>query len=202
MKSRTFLLLIAIAGILTLALSITIAIQLENRDSFCASCHTEPESAYYARSLSNPRDLASAHANAEVLVRCIDCHSGEGPMGRVASISQGASDLLSYISGNYQQPAIIQNPLGDQACTKCHTPVNSNSANPQEFTITSSSHYHLESYLNEWNIQADNPFGTCSICHISHTENIDISTGYIEQTTTNLACDQCHRVLSGWIPPD
>lgn len=202
MKSRKFLIFIVIAGFLAIPFSITIAIHIENRDSFCASCHTEPESAYYARSLSNPSDLASTHAQAKELVRCIDCHSGEGTKGRMISLSQGFSDLMTYLTGNYQQPATTQNPLGDQACTKCHILLNGSTANSQQITIASTSHYHIESYLNEWNLRAANPGGTCSLCHVSHSKTINANEGYIEKTITNLACDQCHRVLSGWIPPE
>ncbi|MCH7480837.1 MAG: hypothetical protein IIC79_05535 [Chloroflexi bacterium] len=117
------------------------------------------------------------------------------------SLSQGFSDLMTYLTGNYQQPATTQNPLGDQACTKCHTLLNSITANPQQITIVSTSHYHIESYLNEWNLRASNPTGTCSLCYVSHSNTINANEGYIEKTITNLACDQCHRVLSGWIPP-
>lgn len=202
MNARKSLFLVGIMMILVVPLSITIAIQLENRDSFCASCHTEPESAYYARSLSNPSDLASAHAHAGEIVRCIDCHSGEGMSGRMASISQGASDLVAYITGNYQQPSITQNPIGDQACTKCHSPLDTSNPQSTRNAIASTSHYHIQSYLNEWNIRAINPIGTCSVCHVSHAEIIDASEGYIEKTATNIACDQCHRTLSGWIPAD
>ena len=50
----------AVTGLATVAG----ATQFENRDSNCASCHTEPESAYVARAHGAVRsvDLASAHA--------------------------------------------------------------------------------------------------------------------------------------------
>jgi hypothetical protein len=60
-------------GIILASGGLVTAIQLENRNAFCASCHTEPESEYYQRSLAAPVDLASAH-NAKN-VACIQCHS-------------------------------------------------------------------------------------------------------------------------------
>ena len=36
----------------------------EQHDSFCASCHTQPESTFYQRSTAaQPADLASAHTS-------------------------------------------------------------------------------------------------------------------------------------------
>src|SRR5512147_1485352 len=76
------------------------AMQFENHDSFCASCHTQPESDYFQRAAAPaPVDLASFHTGKSV--RCIDCHSGSGLMGRPSALMLGAHDLLAYISKNY-----------------------------------------------------------------------------------------------------
>ena len=57
------------------------ATQLENHNSFCASCHTEGEQTFVNQSLAaEPVDLASFHElkNAS---RCIDCHTSAGRGG-------------------------------------------------------------------------------------------------------------------------
>lgn len=189
-------------GLAALVGGVGVGIQLENRDSFCASCHTEPETLYYNRTLATPIDLASAHGGTEPRVRCIDCHSGEGIAGRALSLGQGAGDLLAYLLGNYTSPAETSNPVGDQGCTKCHIPVEREGAGAETTgTIASRSHYHFAEYLNEWWTRIPSPAGTCFACHPSHlgagATQLDIPT-----TNTSDACDNCHTALSGWRPED
>src|ERR1051325_2211898 len=58
------------------------AMQFENHNSFCASCHTQGEQTFYDRSTAKtPVDLASVH-NIQGQARCIDCHTGPGIIGR------------------------------------------------------------------------------------------------------------------------
>lgn len=189
-------LLLPTLGLCLFCGGIPLAVQLENRDRFCASCHTEPESSYYYRSLVAPNDLASTHAQLESSVRCIDCHSRQGLGGRAGSLQQGAHDLMEYLSNDYVQPAVSHNPIGDEGCTKCHSPISSkNSVVP---FIPSNSHYHIASYLKEWDARDPLPFGTCASCHKTHLE---IGTqGETQAPSFNLFCEDCHRVLSGWQP--
>src|SRR5262245_45431626 len=101
---------------------IAYALSLENRDDFCASCHTQPEATYYQRTLQTmPTDLTSAHVAKRV--RCIDCHSGAGTLGRLDGLQQGAQDLSAYLLNNYQQPAVTTHPLPDANCIQCHTTI-------------------------------------------------------------------------------
>src|SRR5262245_52533854 len=100
--SRLFIL--AAAAIVALALfaggGAAYALSLENHDDFCASCHTQPEAAFVARSSQAPAtDLASAHASKGV--HCIECHSGPPPLGRFDGLAQGAQDYAAYLSGQY-----------------------------------------------------------------------------------------------------
>ena len=56
---------VAVIGVLLVVVvlltggSLAAATQVENRNSFCASCHTQPESEFYQRSLATPVDLPS-----------------------------------------------------------------------------------------------------------------------------------------------
>lgn len=80
------------------AASVAYAAPLENDDAFCASCHTEPESRYFAQSQASPVDLASAHGAKGV--EYIACHSGRGSIGRLTAMPTVAlPDLLVYQSG-------------------------------------------------------------------------------------------------------
>src|SRR5512143_4066510 len=103
--------------ILSTATAVT-AMQFENHDDFCASCHSEPEKTYFQREAANAVDLASFHAGKDV--HCIDCHSGPGLVpGRISALTLGAKDLLAWVSGHAQQPAVHTRPISDANCLKC-----------------------------------------------------------------------------------
>lgn len=173
---------------------------LESHDPFCASCHTRPESEYFARSIAVPTDLASSHAKASNPTRCIDCHSGPGIEGRLLSFSQGAKDLMAYVLGEYDQPAQSQNPLGDLGCTKCHPHGHGDGSIPLNGSLLSKSHYHREDYLSEWRGRDPDPRGTCSVCHVAHIQSPMHDPMAIVQVVVNAACEDCHSALSGWVP--
>lgn len=191
------LLLISIATIVG-------ATQLENRDSFCTSCHTEPEVTYYERTQAEEAsDLASAHASYENSVRCIDCHSSAGVSGRMEAIWQGAQDLVAYIVSDYHDPAITENHLGDAPCLKCHTPPSRDepiTVEDDPNLIFSNSHYHWVEYLNAWQIADSREEGTCSACHQAHSENTLAALGFRYMPEVNATCDTCHTLLSGTTP--
>ena len=180
------------------------AVHLENQDSFCASCHTEPEATYYDRTQSEtPTDLASYHALYKIPVRCIDCHSGEGTQGRINALKQGATDLFAYIISDYHDPAQMDNPLGDEPCLKCHTlPSRDNPIEHEDDPqlIYSTSHYHWVEYTDAWLEVNPNPEGVCGVCHVSHSEGTIEALGFRYMPAVNAACDDCHTDLAGTIP--
>ena len=190
--------------ILVSAGTVATAIHLENDDEFCATCHTEPEVSFVSRSQAEtPIDLASAHALYESAVRCIDCHSGPGTQGRVDALQQGAQDLFAYISGDYTDPAVVENSLGDEPCFKCHIqpsrakPVDIN-ASPQ--IIASNSHYHLVEYTEAWLGVNSNLDDTCGLCHPAHNNTTLPALGFRHMPSVNATCDACHLDLSGQTP--
>lgn len=181
--------LLVVAGLAACALTIVAAaggtayaIQKENRDAFCASCHTQPESDYYQQSLNqNAPTLAAFHAQKQV--RCIDCHSGGGPFGRFEGLMQGTQDLTAYYSGNYHKPAVTLNKLSDDSCTKCHEQVlNSGGFN---------NHFHR--FLPRWQ-QLDSAAAHCVDCHTAHPGG-DQAQGYLANTPVQMVCQQCHTAL-------
>lgn len=181
------------------ALAVVGAVGLENNDAFCASCHTEPEANFYRRTLTEPSDLASAHSNTGI--RCIDCHSGEGVAGRLGALQQGASDLVAYLGGGYEQPAVTHHPVGEIGCVKCHTPPSrDNSVIGDLNHIHSQSHYHLVEYAAAWQAASPNPAGTCVACHVAHSEGTIESLLWRPMRIVSAMCDTCHIALSGQMP--
>ncbi len=180
---------IALFVILILAVGggIGSALAMENQDSFCASCHTEPEVTYYQQSLqAAPVTLAAFHTQKQTT--CIDCHSGGGPLGRSKGLVQGLDDLMMYYSGNYRKPAVTTNPLGDDSCTKCHNDVFVRRRGSSRQT---DGHYHA--FLPRWQA-ADANAARCETCHTSHSQAA-ASQQFLTTQSVVQVCDQCHATL-------
>ncbi|GBD85496.1 cytochrome c nitrite reductase pentaheme subunit [bacterium BMS3Abin02] len=153
---------------------------LENRDTFCAACHSQPESAFVTRSLAaSPTDLASFHR--AKAVRCIDCHSGPGVMGRTSALALGARDAMRYFTGRFTQPAPLTRSIADTQCTKCHAEV----ANRQNFQ----NHFHV--FLARWQAQSPGA-ASCVRCHESHISDGDVRIGFLNEARTTQVCQACH----------
>ena len=157
------------------------AMQFEDHDAFCASCHTQPESAFYKReAVSTPADLASFHA--EKNTRCIDCHSSNGSIGRAGAMMLGARDLMAFVSSHYPQPAPLTRAISDENCLKCHAAI----TQTQDF----SNHFHI--FLAKWQ-SLDPHAATCVDCHQSHSTNGDASIGFLSKEVTVPVCESCHN---------
>jgi len=158
------------------------AINRENHDTFCASCHTQPEVDYVQQAQDqNPASLAAFHAHQAV--RCIDCHSGSGPFGRAVGLEQGAQDLIAYYGKNYHDPAITTNPIGDNTCDKCH----GNLLDNRSFD----NHFHL--FLQRWQ-GLDTNAAHCVDCHASHQSG-DPNQGFLIRDPVVTVCQHCHAAL-------
>ena len=157
--------------------------QLENHNSFCASCHTEGEQTFYTQSLAaSAVDLASFHELKDSS-RCIDCHTGPGVIGRFNGLLAGASDLVSFASGKYPVPAVQEVPIPDANCLKCHA----NIAQKQDMN----NHYHV--FLSKWQ-NTDPTAATCVSCHNGHNTNGDGKIGFLNAKDTTVICQKCHAV--------
>jgi predicted CXXCH cytochrome family protein len=156
--------------------------QVEQHNSFCASCHTQDESRFYQQSLAPAMDLASFHESKGASL-CIDCHSGPGIMGRIDGLMAGASDMISYVSGHYPQPAIQEDPIGDGNCLKCHATVTQ--------TRDMNNHYHA--LLSQWQAMAPASAASCVSCHNGHKANGDAQIGFLNKNDTLAICQQCHE---------
>jgi len=168
-----------------------VSLALENQDAFCAACHTEPESKYYAQSIqTNPLTLAAYHRPKQTA--CIDCHSGGGSLGRMQGLVQGADDLKLYVTGNYRAPAITSNPLGDDACLKCHATVTQQQSR-RGVSRSGNGHYHQ--FLTRWQA-ADARAAHCVTCHSGHVTNPANQT-FLNNGNVATVCEHCHSVLGG-----
>ncbi len=190
---------IAVLGVLAAAGGFTFAATQETRDSFCASCHTQPESTFYERSTAAQQvDLASFHTTKKT--RCIDCHSGQGLTGRMSAELLGARNAFLWYTGTAVQPAKLTIPIDDANCLKCHQQVTSRNYVPTSsgsgitggFEEGRNNHWHA--FLARWQAAASNA-GSCTSCHPGHSTDGSAQTGFQNQQTTRSVCDACHQVL-------
>lgn len=189
MRPHITLAIVLVAGIAVLSIGgVGIALALENQDSFCASCHTEPEVTYWQQSVATQSTtLAAFHAHEQTA--CIDCHSGGGMLGRSEGLSQGAHDLMSYLSGQYNRPAVTTNPLGDDSCVKCHERIFVRAG--ERTSKAMNGHYHT--LMPRWQ-SADSNAARCVSCHTSH-KNGPESLLFMSQVSVGQICDQCHAAM-------
>ena len=191
-------------GILVAAGSFAVTATLETHDSFCASCHTQPESTFLARSTAaSAVDLASYHTTQKT--ECINCHSGPGLSGRLAAEFQGAQNALKFITHTDVQPAVLVNAISDANCLKCHaTVVNRGYVKQTQMTAPSgfggegggreggNGHWHQN--LAKWQA-ADPNAATCVTCHPAHDTTGVQTNGSLNPATVQPVCDACHKVL-------
>lgn len=172
-----------LGALLILGLSgFAIGANLESRDSFCASCHTEPESQYVQRTAQDPTpDLAAFHAGKGV--RCIDCHSGDGVSGRLQAEMLGARDALVYLTGRGRQAHHATRPIEDINCLKCHADV----------LRQRSFERHFHALLPQWQ-QFSSQAARCVDCHLSHRTEGDPRIAFLIEQPTVRVCQACHAV--------
>jgi predicted CXXCH cytochrome family protein len=189
-------------GIILAASGFTFAASQETHDAFCASCHTQPESAFFQRSTSaQPVDLASYHTAQQT--RCIDCHSGQGIIGRMQAEMMGARNALAWYTHSALQPAKLTFPISDANCLKCHQDVTQQGYTPKtQMTIPGSTggregqgrNNHWHTFLARWQA-ASSSAGTCTSCHNGHSADGSAQNGFMVDQAMRTQCDACHQVL-------
>jgi NapC/NirT cytochrome c family, N-terminal region/Doubled CXXCH motif (Paired_CXXCH_1) len=189
-------------GVILAASGFTFAASQETHDAFCASCHTQPESTFFQRSTAAQAvDLASYHTAQQT--RCIDCHSGQGIIGRMQAEVLGARNALAWYTHTAVQPAPLNFPISDANCLKCHQDVTQQGYNPKtQMTVPGAfggregegrnNHWHV--FLARWQA-ASSSAGTCTSCHNGHSTQGNPQNGFMIDQTVRDQCDACHQVL-------
>lgn len=174
-------------GVLALGLGLSgvgYVSHLEQNNSFCASCHTQPEFEYYQRLIDSQQpttDLATFHLRHEEAVKCIDCHGGEGLAGRAQVLAKSAWDALKFLVGVHRQPAMMSIRLPDQACSKCHQDV-----------------YYQPGFENHFHNEIPNSMQTfrCLDCHLAHPLG-DPTISFGTRDVFFPECVRCHQEMGG-----
>lgn len=187
-----------VVGVAAVIGGVSVVSANEQSDSFCISCHTEPESTYYARFQNaiggSGQDLASFHhrqlyprnSPAGTNIRCIDCHVGEGLIGRGIVVSLAAWDAVKYVTGTDTQPAKVVFTIQNEGCIKCHEQqVKVNLDKPiKPFLIDNHFHYKL--------FESGAPSEACVACHLGHRGGTETNAFQFRDVIIPV-CEDCHR---------
>ena len=195
---------VIVAALLAVAGGFAFVANQESHDSFCSSCHTQPETVYYQREVAGqPVDLASFHTTQNT--QCIACHSGQGVLGRISAELQGTHNAFLWYTGRAVQPAVSTEPIGDGNCLKCHQAVTQRGYIAQEQIslpgVNGGGREHEEGRTNHWHEflsrwqAVDSNAGTCASCHAGHATSGSTQTGFMNAQNVQQVCNACHRVL-------
>jgi nitrate/TMAO reductase-like tetraheme cytochrome c subunit len=173
--------LAAAVGLIALLAGDAYARHLEQDDRFCASCHTQPETEYLARfegavAQNNAQDLAAFHHRKKD-TRCIDCHAGEGIIGRGQVLTLAAWDALKYNTGTARQPAVVVVPVQNEACIKCHA----------DALTKAGFDNHEHNKMSD----PSAPFIACTDCHVTHRLG-DERNAFQFRDAILPKCEYCH----------
>ena len=193
---------VVVFGVIVTIGGFTFAATQEQHDSFCASCHTQPESTFFQRSTAaHPIDMASFHRAQQVI--CIDCHSGVGVTGRISAELMGARNALLWYTGTAKQPAVVTFPISDQNCLKCHQDVVQTGFTPKEQIVIPGGrsgddgygrNNHWHELLTRWQA-ASATAGTCTSCHGGHPTGGTAQSGFMVDQVVQQQCSACHKIL-------
>jgi len=168
---------------------------LEQDDDFCNACHVSVEARLHAgiRRDYDARpaaSLAGRHAEAgradrdDGGFRCIDCHGGTSPLGRVRVKALAARDALVYLGGRFEEPEQMRWPLWDEDCLKCHE-----SFEAAGDDAARSSRFHALAVHNV-RLGVD-----CVECHSAHEAGGDPGAFFLHAADVRAQCARCHSAF-------
>jgi predicted CXXCH cytochrome family protein len=102
----------------------------------------------------------------------------------VSAMLLGARNAVAFFTRTAVQPAPLTVPIRDESCAKCHA----DTLTRNDFN----NHFHI--FLPRWQA-ADPKAAVCVDCHISHSTKGEAQIGYLERTTTEQICQNCHDSL-------
>jgi hypothetical protein len=193
---------------------------IEENDSFCATCHLQPERVYVARaravaqafgqareqgldgeqlwraSRDAASDLAGSHRGAAL--NCVACHRGDNSLGdRARALALGAGNTLLYVTGRFDpEHSGLANPdLVTRSCLRCHVwqpRLGGVEEGMQNPVTVDAFENHFHFYLFEPEYAQETAVG-CLDCHPSHVEVPPIIPYFIDEEEAVIpACEQCH----------
>ena len=174
--------------------------RLEQDDAFCNACHLDgwlSGTPLHTRQRDGftaavPRTLAGAHASAlveeraggDAAFRCIDCHGGVSPLGRLRVKTLAAKDAFFWVTGAFEEPDGMRWPLWDEDCRQCHA---SFARKAGEFEDPA--FHDLGVHNAELGVD-------CVECHLSHEEGGNPEQWFVLADHVRAQCARCHERMA------
>ena len=190
---------IVVLGVIALAGGLFVVGKAEENNQFCGACHTEPETTYLTRFdaalAGQPADDLAAFHHKQLYprnsqqarnIRCIDCHVGEGIIGRGIVVSLAAWDALKYVTRTARQPAVVVFTIQNEACLKCHAEQAKKNLDLTRTRFEIDNHYHYKLF------EPNAPFERCVDCHLSHEPGTELNAFQFRKVIIPV-CEDCHK---------
>lgn len=166
--------------------------RLEQDNDFCNACHLEPGLRLHAgvrrdfaaappASLGGVHGAARVEAREDAAFRCIDCHGGQGLLGRARVKALAAKDAFWYVLGHFEEPDGMHWPLWDEDCAQCHARFDEAAAAPWQ-----SPRFHQLPLHNA-------ALGVrCVECHSVHEIGGNPQAFFLHAGSARAQCARCH----------
>lgn len=167
---------------------------LERDNDFCNACHIEGDVPLHIDIRHDldtrpPRSLAALHGErvpawrpADPHLRCFDCHSGTGLVGRARIKLVAARDLGVWLAGRAEEPTHLTVPIVDPDCTKCHP-------DPWDRAGAGRSRPPFHSL----SVHARDLGADCVTCHPVHDADVDPGFHFMNVARVRTECARCHN---------
>jgi predicted CXXCH cytochrome family protein len=180
---RTWIGIALVAALASAAAGWRISDHFEAQNEFCTSCHLDAATPLHADKadafLREPASsLVAAHHEAKQGFRCIDCHGGASFANKLRVKTVAARDGLFYLLGRFEEPSLMEHPLWNEDCVKCHA----------TYEPTRDDAFHALDVHNLPDFGYD-----CVQCHDAHPAGRKSSLDYLEREGLVAVCRNCHE---------
>jgi len=159
---------------------------LESDDSFCISCHLDPETPLHQTKYRDfngepARNLAALHATGvDGGIRCIDCHGGASFPNKLRVKTVAGLDSLRWLVGAFDEPTHMRHPLWDEDCTQCHARIE---------TRREDDFHAIQAHVGPgFEVR-------CVGCHTAHPTDGEPSLAFLQREPVAAVCTTCHEEL-------
>lgn len=101
--------MIAIIGVVAIALLSGVALKATSTPQFCSSCHE-----------MNP-EFTTWQVTSHSKIDCVTCHIPPGPVNLVKHKLASMQQLAEHLTGNIPQPIVMNEVIANSVCEQCHS---------------------------------------------------------------------------------